>query len=242
MMIKILSLYFLLLFSFNVLGMNEIDTKIFIDSNTLYDKGDYKSALSKYHELIDRYPKSGELYYNLANAYYKNGELGKSIFFYIKARKILPRHGDVKYNLEYARNQKIDKQENNKDLLDLFNIPFNEDELLILVTVFALFFWSIMIISLYRKNFIIISTRYIAIILLFLTGTLLTIHTFSKKEIGVITSPEASVFSTIGVDSIKLFTLHEGSEVVVVDKKDNWILVTLGENRKGWIPSDKIIN
>jgi len=242
MIIKILPLYFLLIFSSNAFGLNEIDTKIFIESNTFYDQGDYKSALAKYHDLTKRYPKSGELYYNLANAYYKNGELGKSIFYYIKARKILPRNGDVKYNLEYARNQKIDKQESNKDLLDLFNIPFNENELLILTTVFTLFFWGIMIISLYKKNFIVVYTRYITVSLLILTGTLLIMHSFSAKKIGVVTAQETSVFSTIGVDSIKLFTLHEGSEIVVLDKKDNWILITLGDNRKGWIPSDKIIN
>jgi len=242
MITKILTLYFLLIFSSSALTLSDVDTKTFIDSNTFYDQGDYKNAITKYHELINHYPKSGELYYNLANAYYKNGELGKSIFFYIKARNILPRHGDVKYNLEYAKNQKIDKQEGNLNLLNLFNIPFNEDELLILVTVFALFFWIIMIISLYRKTFIIVSTRYLAIFLLILTSMMLIIHTFSLKELGVITAQETSVFSTIGAGSIKLFTLHEGSEVVVLDKKDNWVLITLGDNRKGWVPSDKLIN
>jgi len=242
MISKILFLYFLLIFSSSTLALNESDTKIFIDSNTSYDQGDYKNALLKYQELAKRFPKSGELYYNLANAYYKNGELGKSIFYYIKARKILPRSGDVKYNLEYARNQKIDKQESDKNLLDLFHIPFNENELLILVTVCALAFWTIMIISLYKRNFIIMYTRYITVSLLILTSTLLILHNFSEKNIGVVTAQETSVFSTIGVNSIKLFTLHEGSEIVVLDKKDNWNLITIGDNRKGWIPSDKIIN
>jgi len=49
--------------------------------------------------------ESGNLYFNLGNAYFKAGERGKAILNYERARRLIPRDPDVQANLAYAQSQ-----------------------------------------------------------------------------------------------------------------------------------------
>ena len=83
---------------------------IFNDANTLYKEGDYEGAIERYVELVDGGVVDKNLYYNLANAYYKNNNLGKAVLFYERAIRLAPREKDARENLELVRTQLKDKQ------------------------------------------------------------------------------------------------------------------------------------
>ena len=75
----------------------------FLEANAAYEENDYDRAVLLYGRLVEAGYDSGQLYYNLGNAYLRNGELGRSIASYRRAWLRLPRDEDVRANLEFAR-------------------------------------------------------------------------------------------------------------------------------------------
>ena len=68
-----------------------------------YRAEDYDKAAAAYEEVLRGGKESGALYYNLGNSYFKKGSLGKAVLNYERARRLVPRDGDLNFNLEYAR-------------------------------------------------------------------------------------------------------------------------------------------
>jgi tetratricopeptide (TPR) repeat protein len=68
-----------------------------------YKAEDYDKAAAAYEEILRGGKESGALYYNLGNSYFKKGSLGKAVLNYERARRLIPRDGDLDFNLEYAR-------------------------------------------------------------------------------------------------------------------------------------------
>jgi tetratricopeptide (TPR) repeat protein len=64
-------------------------------------KKDFNNSLELYLDLASQYP-SGSLYYNIGNCYFQVGEYGLAIFYYYKAKVLLPRSDLVQTNLSIA--------------------------------------------------------------------------------------------------------------------------------------------
>ena len=75
----------------------------FMAAVAAYKAEDYDKAIAAYEEILRAGKESGALYYNLGNSYFKKGSLGKAILNYERARRLIPRDGDLNFNLEYAR-------------------------------------------------------------------------------------------------------------------------------------------
>ena len=104
---KIISI-FLILFSLG-LGSSEIVDDLFDDGNNSMVSERYEDAIQTYESILALGYQSGELFYNLGNAYYRNDNLGQAIWAYSKAQYILPRNINIKHNLEVSMAQKIDR-------------------------------------------------------------------------------------------------------------------------------------
>ena len=51
---------------------------------------------------------SGALYFNLGNSYYKTNNIAESIYYFEKAKKLLPNDEDIQINSSFAQNMTID--------------------------------------------------------------------------------------------------------------------------------------
>ena len=71
-------------------------------ANTAYINGDFHTATEVYEQILSRGLTSVKLYYNLANSYFKEGQLGKSVLFYRRALRLAPGNDDIRYNLSVA--------------------------------------------------------------------------------------------------------------------------------------------
>ncbi len=76
-----------------------------------YESKAYGSAIEAFSKLVEKGVRNGKLYYNLANAYLKNGDIGPAILWYERALKLLPNDPDVRFNLTYADTLATDKKE-----------------------------------------------------------------------------------------------------------------------------------
>ncbi len=75
----------------------------FFHANALYKDGQFTAAAGEYEQLLRSGLASGNVYFNLGNAYFKAGERGKAILHYERARRLMPADPDLDANLAYAR-------------------------------------------------------------------------------------------------------------------------------------------
>lgn len=71
--------------------------------NQHYAQGQYTAAVDAYRAALATGYTSGALYYNLGTAYFRTDELGRSVLYYEKARRLLPDDPKVQHSLEVAR-------------------------------------------------------------------------------------------------------------------------------------------
>ena len=80
-------------------------------AETAYASEQYDRAVELYESVLKTYGDSYELYYNLGNSYYKTGKIAHAILNYERALLIKPGDNDIRFNLEMARQQTVDKIE-----------------------------------------------------------------------------------------------------------------------------------
>ena len=64
-------------------------TEAMARANQQYEAGQFAEAISIYQAIIEAGVTSSDLYYNLANAYFKQGELGRAIVNYRRAQILI---------------------------------------------------------------------------------------------------------------------------------------------------------
>ncbi|MXW65749.1 MAG: tetratricopeptide repeat protein [Gemmatimonadales bacterium] len=213
--------------------------------NRLYQAGDHEGALEAWLGLYEDGFESGELHYNIGNAYFRLGELGRAILFYERARVALPRDESVRTNLALARSLTADQI----TPLPGFWVPrvAGWSVQLVprawLIAIVALGYLGLASILLYR----LLSTgpprwtRHAAVAaaaLTFVVGANLLVREFSigRAERGVILQTEAAVQSAPSDDpSLQLFTIHEGAVVRIDRRSSDWLEIVLEDGKVGWV-------
>ena len=83
----------------------ETPNTIFFHANALYGEERWAEAAAEYERVLAAGWESGNLYFNLGNAWFRAGDVGRAVLDYERARRLLPRDPDVQANLSYAREQ-----------------------------------------------------------------------------------------------------------------------------------------
>ena len=60
-------------------------------------------SIGLYEKILAGGHESGNLYFNLGNAYFKTGDVGRAVLEYERALRLIPRDPDLHANLGYAR-------------------------------------------------------------------------------------------------------------------------------------------
>ena len=220
--------------------------------NDFYQRGNYESAISSYKEILDTGLKSSEVYYNLANSYFRNSNLGEAIFHYNMSSRLAPNDADTLFNLNYARSKTVDKIEENKPFLSLFfsSFPvFSEKLTYILLGSFSAMacLFSILLVFLRAPATLdwIKWLQRMAFVGVFYFGISLVKLEFFAAPFGVVIK-ETKVYSAAGKNNVTLFTLHEGAEFRLVEKLENgdskrWIRLELKDGKQGWVSEEKVM-
>lgn len=243
-MSKLAKILFLILVLSNPAGAGFKDST-FIQANKFYDRGNYPAAIQEYLKLVEAGVRNHNLYYNLANSYYRNKELGEAILYYKKALKLSPKDEDIQTNLNFTRLFALDKiPQPRKSLLKQLLEQWNVNSL----SWFLSFFYSLSLllgssfffIKKYQKLLKIFLVSSIIFFILIGTVWLNNFRAVSLAEV-VVVAGEVQVRSGPGDDYTLQFTGHEGLEVVVEDEKEAWCLVRITTQVKGWIPKKAVL-
>ena len=222
------------------------------EAEVAYTKGDYKSAIDLYEGLLENKGESAAIYYNLGNAYYKDGQIAPTILNYERALLLSPADGDIRFNLQMAKQRSVDKIEPLGEffLAKWFHAVQNLASadrwgtigivcFLLCLVCLSVFFFS------RQRRFKQIGF-YSAVVLL---AIVVVANVFASNQADEITNrTEAIVFSpTVTVKSspdqsgTDLFVIHEGTKVSIKSTLGEWSEISLEDGNVGWMPSKDIV-
>ena len=233
----------LLVGSFGVYAKGSLQLeRLFDHGNSLYENGDFKKASEVYEQILLSGSVSGQLYYNLANAYYRSGEKGKALFNYLRAKTLIPRDPDLRANLEYLEKTLQITHKNN--LVDQMTEYLTVDELAKLTLgIFALLV-SLIFVYLYlpkTKSKLKIPLYLLTVLfLLILMSTSWVIYSRSHLQQGIVIAKEAIVYFEPSERGEIHYQLTEGAKVMIDLKREGWMQIHCQDGKKGWVKTNQI--
>ena len=240
----------LLLLIANVLNAQD-EQKIFESANEMYRQQNYEKAI-EYYKTLEKYNLiSSELFYNLGNSYYKLNKVGPSIYYYEKALKLNPLNKDVQNNLVFARRLALDNiEELPKTVFQKLNsrylqkLSYNQWAIVSIVfcvmgsLLFLLFYFSNQPRS--KRTFFVTSLISFLFLIISLTITYNQFSYFKNNKVAIVFAEETEVRNAPSLNSEEVFTLHEGTKVIVLDTIDEWKKIKIADGKIGWIIADDI--
>jgi len=222
----------------------EAATGGFESANKLYEEGKYADAAAAYQKLTESGMVSAPLYFNLGNAWFKSGQIGRAIAAYRQAQQITPRDPDLRANLQFARNQ-ISGPTLSPSRWQrwLGRLTLNEWTLL---ASGAVWLWLLLLAILQWRPALRPSLRgYVlalaAIAALFCACAAASLRQTRFLRTAIVVTGEATVRYGPLAESPAAFTVHDGAELRVLDQKDEWLEVSAGPRRTGWLRRDQIL-
>lgn len=236
-------------FSFSAFATPQED---YNKANAFYAEGKYDEAITVYEALIEKDELSTFIYYNLGNAYYKKNEITLAILNYERALKLQPDNEDALFNLNMANKNTIDKIERLPELFisntwknlvsskTLTNWTYYTLGLLFLSLI--LFIIYLLVQAIFIKKISFYSGSFFLALTLFCW-----LMAAQRNKINLASNEAIIVEQTITIQSEpnakaeKLFTLHEGTKVTLLEKVNDWSKIKLPNGNVGWVPADAIV-
>jgi tetratricopeptide (TPR) repeat protein len=212
-----------------------------------YKQEKYQEAIANWMKILDKGEHSANLYFNLGNAHYKLNNVGQSIYYYEKAIQLSPLDSDIKTNLAFAENNRIDaidplpktifsKWHSAVSAMFSFNgwawlaVLFS----VIFCLLFLLYYFS----SFETKKRILFASSAVSFIL-FLASFSMAFQVQGEMlndNPAIIFAESIEVKSEPKMGSAVSFILHEGTKVQITDHDDEWVRVKLVNGKDGWLP------
>jgi hypothetical protein len=223
----------------------------FKSANTFYSKAAYKQAQTIYLQLLKDGHFSSELYYNLGNTYYKMNEIPHAILYFEKAKKLTPLDEDIHHNLAHTYQLTVDRKDDlDNELLSAWwgtIVKYQPLNRWALYSVILCLFSSFMIVTYsFTQNRTQKKIAFYTFLFSFVACILAIFVGFQSKSIlnttthGIIFSPSVTVLSEPVESSTKLFTLHEGAKVLLLNQEDSWQRIQFSDDKIGWIKNEVI--
>ncbi len=225
-------------------------SQTFEQANQLYLQAKYPEAIAAYEKILQSGYESGELYFNLGNAYYKSGTIQKAILNFERAKQFLPRDEDVLFNLQLANLQVVDK-------IDAVPRLFAYRWIDTMLTIFSLstmgwIVYAFFLLTLAAFAYFLFAPTYgqkrlsMFAGLVFSAALILTMIGFgvqsykeSNTEFAIVMSDASNIKSAPDNKGNDLFVLHKGLKVQVLDAVNHWRKIRLVDGKVGWIPEEE---
>ena len=217
-------------------------------ANAAYADGRYEEAATLYQAMIDEQPDA-VLYYNLGNARFKQGELAQAILNYERALRLKPNYKDAQYNLAFAQSKITDNIVEHDFFLSSWtravrNCLKETTWFILSICLFILALAGVLLFLLGREPWLRKTAFHIAWIAL-LFSLISGLNTWSLhqrdslRNEAIITQGVVNAKSSPDRSGTDLFTLHEGTKVMIRETLGEWSNVRVGSN-EGWIRSTNL--
>lgn len=228
-----------------VLGNNHA----FQQGSQAYAKGDYATAIAKWQSILKDGQESGELYYNIGNAYYRMDDFSHAILNYERAKRLMPRDQDTRENLALAYSK---TEDHIPQVPKFFLVSWWQG----MVSLFSPHDWmwtSIILLVLtgaalvtfflsrdfgFRKTSFIISMVLCVLLVFSFIFVALSFQNVSIHQEAVVMAPMTVVKSSPDQGGVDKFVLHEGTHLRLTDTEDRWTKIYIDDGNSGWLPNE----
>lgn len=216
-----------------------------------YKDGNYQQAIDDWSAILSSGEHSAALYFNLGNAHYKLNNIGPSIYYYEKALQLDPNDKDVRNNIAFAENARVDIIEplpktvfvrwyerisgimnyNGWAIAGVFCASMT-------VLLFLLYYFSV---SERRKRILFVAS--LAAGMLMLTFTVMAFLVYSddlNDRPAIVYSESVEVRNEPRIGSETAYIIHEGTKLQILDEDDEWVRIQLADGKDGWILAESI--
>jgi tetratricopeptide (TPR) repeat protein len=215
----------------------------FSAANELYAKGKFAEAATAYEKILQSGAQSPALLFNCGNAEFKAGHLGKAIAAYRQAELLAPRDAELRANLAFVRNQVQGATLRESRWQNwVSSLTLNEGALLT-----AAFFWAMFALLAARQIRPALAPKLqsatrLAVMLTIFSGAVLALQAANHftSSVAVVTSAETTARSGPFDEAQSAFTAHDGAEMRVLDRHDDWVQVANGAGKIGWLSRKQV--
>jgi tetratricopeptide (TPR) repeat protein len=218
----------------------------YLEASRMYNQGDFEGAATLFESIAAHHVVSGDLYYNIGNAYFKKDDVGKSILWYERALKLIPGDPDLLFNHNFVSGLVVDKAEiKSNPLMDVLffwkkkiatrTISF------FAVSLFVLFILSSAIRSIKPVRWLKYPERIIlGFSLIFIISAFNDYYRDRFEKTAVVISDTVPVRSGLSQDTTELFRLHEGTKVNVDEELRGYVKIRFSVDKIGWVEKKDI--
>jgi tetratricopeptide (TPR) repeat protein len=216
-----------------------------------YKNEAYNKAIEQWNTILDNGQHSAALYYNMGNAHYKLNQVGPSIYYYEKAIALTPNDPQIKTNLAFAQNAKIDAVTPLPKTFfsrwyTLVVGQFTFDQWALLAVLFSVLF-SILFLRYYfasaeQKKRLFFTTAIICGCLFVLAFAMASVsyQGLQKNVFAIVFSEATDIKSAPKNNSDTVFVIHEGTKVQLLETDGLWSHVAIVNGIEGWMPSSEL--
>lgn len=244
---KKLLAFILLLLSGSSISWAVSPQESFEQANQFYTSRNFPEAIKLYESLEAQGIQSGDLFYNLANSYYRQGEMGEAVFYYLKALRYAPRDRDLVANYHYVLSKRAEGYEKrlSERAMDLFfflkDLVTLREMLWLALASYWLLFTAGMLYYLKRKAqwriafFILIALNFYI-----LPTAFLKFYDEHLQKTAVVVVPQLNVYSEPNEEAVRLFELREGAITQVKDDKEGFVKIQYRNGQTGWVKASEM--
>ncbi|PRX56746.1 tetratricopeptide repeat protein [Flagellimonas meridianipacifica] len=230
---------------------NSQNSQLFTQATEHYNKGEYSKAIENYEQILKGGKHSPELYFNLANCHYKLNHIGPSIYYYEKALLLNPDDGEIKNNLKYAQNMRLDAVEEMPQteigkaytsVVNMFSFDGWAYLSVVLIMLFVLGYLAYYFLRSATQKRIAFVTSIFSLVLGLLTVLLayLQYQEYKSNNPAIVFAKEVKITSEPNENSETVFILHEGTKVNVLDGLNDWQKIKLADGQTGWVKNQNV--
>jgi tetratricopeptide (TPR) repeat protein len=219
----------------------------FNKGNACYESGQYPSAIAEYEKILNGGYESANIYFDLGNAYYRSGRIGKAILNYCRAKRLKPDDPDTVSNYRFVKRKILAPvvQEGSfwtLEPISRYDGYFTADGVLgVSASLFILAMAALLLAILKKENFLKYFAAFLVLVTLMFFNYFIAWHKiYAIGKEAVVTVPSAETHYGPADTATVYFKLTEGSEVLVLDEKDEWYRVKRADGKTGWIKKDGI--
>lgn len=244
---KISLLFVLFSFALQYAQANEKQaSELWQKANEAYTQNDYKKAIDFYSKAKDLGSDGVKLYYNMANAYYKDGNIGKAIVNYNRALRLSPADEDIIYNLEIANSQTLNRIEALPEFIlytkfkEFRSIMNSNSWAFISLVSFALVLLFVLVYLLSntvtkRKISFTVACLMLGVFVLTTSFAVYQKRQITSSSEAVVLSSAEAVKSSPDSSGKDIFIINEGANIRVVDSLGEWSKIVVASGNSGWI-------
>lgn len=215
----------------------------FAAANKFYAEGKFSDAATAYENILKTGAQSPSLLFNAGNAEFKAGHLGKAISSYRQAELLSPRDAELRANLAFVRNQVQGATLRESRWQNwVSSLTLNEGTLL--TTVFFWLMFALLAMKQFRPALApkLQSATRLAVALTIFSVAVLALQAANRfnSSVAVVTSAEAIARSGPFDEAQSVFTAHDGGELSILDRHDDWVQVANASGKTGWMSRKQV--